>query len=147
MTSFYCRRLPQALILVLFECLNGTGPTYIGSLFKYRHTPYRLRGESLNMEPPNFSLKLKKNSFTFSLAKLWNSLPPQVRLSRDANDFRSKLHDCSFLERLSYNARLQPFTVFRTCITVFHSRFQYMAIQQVLAFYILLLLLSFLYIY
>ena len=94
MTSLYCRRLPQALILVLFECLNGTGPTYIGSLFKYRHTPYRLRGEGLNMEPP------KKNSFTYSLAKLWNSLPPQVRLSRDANDFRSKLHDCSFLERV-----------------------------------------------
>ena len=97
--SLYCRSLHQALIVV-FKCLNGTGPTYIGSLFKYRHTPYRLRGEGLNMEPPNFSLKFKKNSFTYSLAKLWNSLPPQVRLSRDANDFRSKLHDCSFLERV-----------------------------------------------
>ena len=100
MTSFYCRRLPQALILVLFECLNGTGPTYIGSLFKYRHTPYRLRGEGLNLELPNFNLKFKKNSFTYSLTKLWNSLPSQVRLSSDANDFRSKLHDCSFLERV-----------------------------------------------
>ena len=37
MTSLYCRRLHQVLIL-LFKCLNGTGPTYIGSLFKYRHT-------------------------------------------------------------------------------------------------------------
>ena len=99
MTSLYCRRLHQALIL-LFKCLNGTGPTYIGSLFKYRHTPYRLRGEGLNLELPNFNLKFKKNSFTYSLAKLWNSLPSQVRLSRDANDFRSKLHDCSFLERV-----------------------------------------------
>ena len=95
----YCRRLHQALIL-LFNCLNGTVPTYIGSLFKYRHTPYRLRGEGLNLELPNFNLKFKKNSFTYSLAKLWNSLPSQVRLSRDANDFRSKLHDCSFLERV-----------------------------------------------
>ena len=31
MTSLYCRRLRQALI-PLFKCLNGTGPTYIGSL-------------------------------------------------------------------------------------------------------------------
>ena len=31
MTSLYCRRLRQALIL-LFKCINGTGPTYIGSL-------------------------------------------------------------------------------------------------------------------
>ena len=75
-------------------------PTYNGSLFKYRHTPYRLRGEGLNLELPNFNLKFKKNSFTYSLTKLWNSLPSQVRLSSDANDFRSKLHDCSFLERV-----------------------------------------------
>ena len=118
MTSLYCRRLPQALILVLFECLNATGPTYIGSLFKYRHTPYRLRGEGLNMEPPNFSLKFKKNSFTYSLTKLWNSLPSQVRLSRDANDFRSKLHDCSFLERV-LQCTIVAFNCFRTSIIVF----------------------------
>ena len=67
---------------------------YIGSIFKYRHTPYRLRGEGLNLELPNFNLKFKKNSFTYSLTKLWNSLPSQVGLSSDANDFRSKLHDC-----------------------------------------------------
>ena len=54
------------------------------------------------MELPNFNLKFKKDSFTYSLTNLWNSLPSQVRLSSDANDFRSKLHDCSFLERLSY---------------------------------------------
>ena len=47
MKSLHCRRLHQALIL-LFKCLNITGSTYTGSLFKYRHTPYRLRGEGLN---------------------------------------------------------------------------------------------------
>ena len=75
-----------------------------GTLHSYfsceRHTPYRLRGEGLNLELPNFNLKFKKNSFTYSLTKLWNNLPSQVRLSSDANDFRSKLHDCSFLERV-----------------------------------------------
>ena len=62
MTSLYCRRLHQALILLLN--LNGTGSTYIGNLFKYRHTPYELRSEGLNLELPNFNLKRKKNSFT-----------------------------------------------------------------------------------
>ena len=74
MKSLYCRHLHQALIL-LFECLNGMGPTYIGSLFKYRHTPYRLRGKDLNLELPNFNLKFKRNSFTYSLAKLWKKFP------------------------------------------------------------------------
>ena len=99
MTSLYCRRIHQALIL-LFKCLNGTGTTYVGSLFKYRHTTYGLTGEGLNLELPNFNLKFRKNSFTYSLTKLWNSLPSQVRLSSDANDFKSKLHDCDFLERV-----------------------------------------------
>ena len=67
MTSLYCRRLHQALIL-LFKCLNGTGPTYIGSLFKYRHTPYGLRGEGLNLELPNFNLNLKR---ILSLIHYW----------------------------------------------------------------------------
>ena len=109
MKSLYCRRLHQALIL-LFKCLNGTGPTYIGSLFKYRHTPYRLRGEGLNLELPNFNLKFKKNSFTYSFTKLWNSLPSQMRLSSDANDFGSRLYDCSMLERV-----LQCMTVAFNC--------------------------------
>ena len=42
-----------------FKHLNSTGPTYIGSLFKYRHTPNRLRGEGLNLELPNFNRKFR----------------------------------------------------------------------------------------
>ena len=92
MTSLYCRGLQKALIFV-FKCLNGTGPTYIGNLFKYRHTPYRLRGKGLNLESPKFNLKFK-NSFTYSWTKLWNISPSHF-------DFRSKLHNHSFLERVS----------------------------------------------
>ena len=55
MQSLYCRRLHQALIL-LFKRLSGTGPTYIRNLFTYRHTPYELIGEGLNLELPNFNL-------------------------------------------------------------------------------------------
>ena len=91
-------------LIWFLKCLNGTRPTYIGSLFKIinigLHTPYGLRGKGLNLELPNFHLTFKKNSFTYSLTKLWNSLPPQLRLSSDAIDFKRKLHDYSFLERV-----------------------------------------------
>ena len=56
--------------------------------------------KNIYLELPNFNHKFKKNSFTYSSTKLWNSLSSQVRLSSDANDFKSKLHDCSFLERV-----------------------------------------------
>ena len=110
MKSLYCRRLHQALI-PLFKCLTGTGPTYIGNLFKHRHTPYGLRGEGLNLELPNFDLQFKTNSFTYLLTKLWNSLPSQVLLSSDANDFKSKLQDCSFLERVTLIIFLSRFSI------------------------------------
>ena len=53
--------------------LSFTGLAYVGNLFKYRHTPYGLRGEDLNLELPDFNLKFKKNSFTYLLTKLWNT--------------------------------------------------------------------------
>ena len=53
--------------------------------FKYRLTPYGLRGEGLNLELPNFNLQFKNNSFTYSLTNLWNSLPSQMRVLSDAN--------------------------------------------------------------
>ena len=76
-----------------FKCLSCIGPTYIENLFKYRYTLYGLRGEGSNMELPNFNLQFKKNSFNHLLTKLWNSLPTQVRLSSDTNDFKSTLQD------------------------------------------------------
>ena len=77
MKSLYCRRLLQALIL-LFKCFSGTGPTYIVNLFKYRHTPYGLRGEGSNLELPNFNLlKFKRKAFIYLLTKLLNSSPFQ----------------------------------------------------------------------
>ena len=55
---------------------------------------------ALPLELPKFNCKFKKNSVTYSLTKLWNSLPSHVRLSSDSSDVRSKLQDCSFLERV-----------------------------------------------
>ena len=63
--SLYCRRLHQALI-TLFKC----GLTYIGNLFKHRHTLHGLRGEGLNLELHIFNLKFKKSSFSYLLTKL-----------------------------------------------------------------------------
>ena len=75
------------------------GPPYRGNLFKYRHTPYGLRGEGSTLELPNFNLKFqKKHSFSYLCTKFWNSLSSQVRVARDVNDFKSKLQDCSILK-------------------------------------------------
>ena len=50
--------LVLTFVAAVKNCLNGMGPTYVGSLFKYTcwHTPYVLRGEGLILELPNFNL-------------------------------------------------------------------------------------------
>ena len=99
MKSLYRQRLNQALML-LFKCLKGMEPSYLGNLFKYRHTPYGLRGEACLWNCLILTLKLKRHFFSYLFTKLWNNLPSQVRLSRDVNNFKSKLQDCGSLERV-----------------------------------------------
>ena len=79
------------------------GPPYRGNLFKNRHTPYGLRGEGSTFELPSFNLKFqKKNSFSYLCTKLWNSLPSQIRVSRDVNDFKINCKIVAFL-KVSYS--------------------------------------------
>ena len=54
-----------------------------------------MRGSALEL--PKFNLKFQKDSFSYLRTKFWNSFPSPVRVSRDVNDFKSKLQDCSFL--------------------------------------------------
>ena len=104
MKSLYRQRLNQALIL-LFKCLKGMEPSYLGNLFKYRHTPYGLRGEACLWNCLILTLKLKRHFFfSYLFTKLWNNLPSQVRLSRDVNNFKSKLQDCGSLERVLWSS-------------------------------------------
>ena len=104
MKSLYRQRLNQALML-LFKCLNGMEPSYLGNLFKYRHTPYGLRGEACLWNCLILTLKLKRHFFfSYLFTKLWNNLPSQVRLSRDVNNFKSKLQDCGSLERVLWSS-------------------------------------------
>ena len=103
MKSLYHQRLNQALML-LFKCLKGMEPSYLGNLFKYRHTPYGLRGEACLWNCLILTLKLKRQFFSYLFTKLWNNLPSQVRLSRDVNNFKSKLQDCGSLERVLWSS-------------------------------------------
>ena len=51
--KFLLEPLVLNFVAAVKNCLNGMGPTYVGSLFK--HTLYALRGEGLILELPNFN--------------------------------------------------------------------------------------------
>ena len=51
--KFLLEPLVLNFVAAVKNFLNGTGSTYVGSLFK--HTLYALRGEGLILELPNFN--------------------------------------------------------------------------------------------
>ena len=75
MKSLYRQRLNQALIL-LFKCLKGMEPSYLGILFKYRHTPYGLRGEACLWNCLILTFKVKKAFFSLTCSLSYGTICP-----------------------------------------------------------------------
>ena len=44
-----------------------------------KDSTYNLRGSGVNLSMPRFNLNWMKNSFTYQVAKFWNSLAPDLR--------------------------------------------------------------------
>ena len=81
------------------------------------------------------TLNFKKKSFSYLWTKFWNSLPSQVRVSRDVNDFKSKLQDCSILEGvLQFSCH-----VFSYLIVLFSLGFSFLYFMYLLLVFIYLL--------
>ena len=83
------RRVYNSMVL-LFKCIKiEAGPIYISNLFKQKLSVYNMRGSRLEL--PNFNLQWNKNSFTYICSKLWNTLPGNMQLCQDLNNFKSFL--------------------------------------------------------
>ena len=82
----------------MYKVLNGLAPSSLAELFvpKSDITEYDLRGShtSLQLSRPK-TAKLKK-SFSYSGAKLWNSLPTDLRNSDTLTDFKNGIRALKF---------------------------------------------------
>ena len=65
---------------MMFKSLNGLAPVYLQDLFSERHTDYDMRDS------------LRKRSFGYSGALLWNSLPENIRAIRSIREFKKKIN-------------------------------------------------------
>ena len=57
---------------------------------------YNLRGIGTTLSQPNFNLKWMKNSFTYTVSKLWNKLPTEVKQAANVVEFKTKLSKVEF---------------------------------------------------
>ena len=79
---------------MVYKSLNGLAPGYLRARFVERSaiTDYSLRNTEDNVAVPLPRTTFLKDSFRFSGAVLWNSLPTHVRQARTLESFHA---DCS----------------------------------------------------
>ena len=80
------------ILLSVFKTINNTGaPQSLKELITYRDTKYNLRGNKIISIPKAKTTTYGLKSWRYLAAKLWNSLPDNLRTIKDFRDFKRKL--------------------------------------------------------
>ena len=90
MNTLEHRRIEQSLI-IFYKCYKENGPSYLADLFEPRITPYNLRNTGLNVTQNSYNSKFRHNSYSFVISRIWNKLPPSVKIAPNLSSFRRKL--------------------------------------------------------
>jgi hypothetical protein len=83
----------KAKATMMYKTLNGIGPKSLTNLFTYKNekTNYRLRSISSGLCLPQPRTNSMKNSFMYDGAKLWNSIPNEIRESKSLSCFQNNI--------------------------------------------------------
>ena len=78
----------------MYKVLNKAAPSSLVKLFKHKKeiTQYDLRGSSTLLQLPQPKTEKLKKSFSYNGAKIWNSLPADVRNSETLTIFKNRLN-------------------------------------------------------
>ena len=73
---------------MVYKSLHGLAPDYLCSKFERRETAYNLRDSENKLNVPLPRTRYYKNSFSYSGATLWNSLPRDIRQAESLRLFK-----------------------------------------------------------
>ena len=80
------RQIQEATMV--YKALHCLTPNYLSALFSQKNVPYNLRDCESKLSVPHPRTNFLINSFRYSGAVLWNSLPLELRQSESLNSFR-----------------------------------------------------------
>ena len=87
-----CTQRQTQKALMVYRSLNGLVPEYLSSKFLKRNgTRYSLRDSENKLVVPLPRTNYLKNSFSYSGAALWNSLPCNLRKIKSLNQFKKQI--------------------------------------------------------
>ena len=79
-------RIQFKLLLLVFKCLNGMGPDYLTSMFRYADFNH-----SIYLHEPRVLSSYGERSFQKASPKLWNNLPLELKTCPTLGAFKSAL--------------------------------------------------------
>ena len=79
--------------LMMFKIINGRTPVHLKDMFAKNigTSCYNLRTSRENIALPRARTDYYRNSFAFTGAKIWNSLPNDLKCERSLESFKNKL--------------------------------------------------------
>ena len=87
-----CQQQFQRATMV-YRSLHGLAPNYLSSKFERREVAYNLRDSENKLNVPLPRTNYYKNSFSYSGAILWNSLPCNLREAESLGQFKRLLKE------------------------------------------------------
>ena len=100
----------RSLAIEIFKAINGISPPYIQDLFSLKQNKYNLRDGSRLVVPACNTTKHGLRSISYQGAKLWNSLPPDMKRINDLKLFKQAIQkwngpecNCTSCKYLSQN--------------------------------------------
>ena len=80
------------LAIEVYKCVENKNPQYLNALFIKKNSHYELRDTDLIFQDRFNTMKYGYRSFTYYGAKLWNSLPSDIKKSQSIDIFKHKLN-------------------------------------------------------
>ena len=86
-------RIEFKILLVTFKALNNIAPSYIINLINIKQNSRALRSsaEMILIVPKTRLKTVGDRSFAFAAAKMWNSLPNNIKMSTTVDNFKSQV--------------------------------------------------------
>ena len=81
------------LVIEVFKCINGMNPTYLSDMFTIKEQPYNMRDQMTVFLPKFKTRTYGYRSFRYYGAKVWNSLPTNIKSATDIGTFKRYLDD------------------------------------------------------
>ena len=80
------------LAIEVYKCVKQNNAQYLNELFEEKSPTYHLRDTDLLKQPRFKTYRFGYRSFAYYGAKLWNSLPIELKSSVNLNVFKNKLY-------------------------------------------------------